>query len=201
MALGTDDAFEIEGPAKNIDVRDNFVYECHESLGLSPVELGPVTVTGNVFLHRKNGTNGAQVKLINRDGEDGSPADIITQKNLFVGDWLCWMAGASHDVQITGNSFVVFHQADPPWPTGVIETDNLYLDCAALTVRESASSEESASEIATGIQAAIHGKAAFKASLAVIHHASGPEWWNWNEHPATRVVATEIDAIRRELAH
>ena len=200
FALGTDDAFEIEGPAKNIAVRDNLVYECHESLGLSPVELGPVTVTGNVFLHRKSGTNGAQVKLINRDGEDGVIQNIRIQNNLFVGDWLCWMAGKSRDVQITGNSFVVFHQADPPWPMGVIETDNLYFDRAALTVRENVSPAESAPEIATGIQAAIHGNAAFKASLAVILHASGPEWWNWKEHPATRDVSTDIDDIRRELA-
>lgn len=200
FALGTDDAFEIEGPARNIDVLENLVYECHESLGLSPVELGPVTVTANVFLHRKNGTNGAQVKLINRDGQDGVIQNIKIQNNLFVGNWLCWMAGKSRDVHITGNSFVVFHQADPPWPNGVIETDNWYFDRAQLEIPENVASEESDSEIATAIQAAIHNNSSFKASLAIVFHVSGPGWWNWPEHLATRDVSTEIDHIRREVA-
>lgn len=86
----TDDAFEFDGDASNLEVRRNLVYDCHESLGLSPVLEGPIKVTQSVFLHPVSGINGAQVKLTNPLAPDRSIRNIEVSNNCFVGKWLCW---------------------------------------------------------------------------------------------------------------
>ena len=197
IMLGTDDAFEIEGPARNIRVTRNFVFEFHESLGLSPVELGPVEIFENVFLHRQGGINGAQVKLINRKPNDHGIRNIRIEGNLFIGEWLCWSGGEVESVTVTKNAFVTNQKTDPPWPKGLNETDNVYLE---RKLPGTAQSDVVAS--AELVKSMTRGYAAQK-TLSMIPseflESAGPMWWRADEHAATRGVLDEIHAVLREV--
>jgi hypothetical protein len=196
IMLGTDDAFEIEGPARNIRVTRNLVFEFHESLGLSPVEQGPVEIFENVFLHRQGGINGAQVKLINRKPGDCGIRNIRIEGNLFIGEWLCWSGGEVESVTVTKNAFVTNYKADPPWPKGLHEIDNVYLE--RKHPRTAHSDVGAAAELA---ESTTRGYAA-SATLPIISSefpgTVGPAWWKADEHPATRGVLDEIRGILKK---
>ena len=202
LALGTDDALELEGPARNIRVVNNLVYEFHESLGLSPVEVGPVEILENVFLHERDGTNGAQVKLINREGTECGIRNIRIDNNVFVGNWLCWTAGAVQDVRVRNNVFCVQRQSEPKWPTGVTEVENRYLDWTATIRRELDGHEMTSAGISDQLLAVSVSDSATPA-MSVLEKFNGktkpgPLWWNW-QHPATAAVAERITTISNEV--
>ena len=196
IALGTDDAFEIEGPARNVRIHHNLVYECHESLGLSPVEIGPVTVEGNLFVHRQDGLNGAQVKLINRKSAKENIRNVLLQENLFVGNWLCWSAGSVNDVRVTRNSFVVNRRAEPAWPAGVVEVGNDYFERSNIRLAANPSSiSDSEAEIAAGIQVACKQNSALASLSDLLRNSAGPDWWAGDKHPATLSVIRDLARI------
>ncbi len=182
VAFGTDDAFELEGPAQNVDVLKNLVIECHESLGLSPVETGPVRVTENFFLHEYNATNGAQIKLINRPGSSRPIQNILIARNVFVGNWLCWMQGPTQDVTIEENVFCVDRQAQPPWPEGTLVARNSFPPRRSGddVFAEMSGMEEVAQRLRELRNETAWPEVAGGFSLPV----AGPRWWNWMS-PAT----------------
>jgi hypothetical protein len=191
IALGTDDAFEIEGPARNIRVTRNLVFEFHESLGLSPVEQGPVEIFENVFLHQQGGINGAQVKLINRKSDDRGIRNIRIEGNLFVGEWLCWSSGEVENVTVTKNAFVTNQKTDPPWPLGLHEAENVYLE------RKLPGTARSDTMVSAELVESMNRGYAAQKTLSVISSevpgSVGPVWWRADEHAATRGV---LDGIR-----
>lgn len=197
IALGTDDAFEIEGPARNIRVTKNLVFEFHESLGLSPVEQGPVEIFENVFLHQQGGINGAQVKLINRKPDDRGIRNIRIQGNLFVGEWLCWSGGEVENVTVTQNAFVTNQKTDPPWPLGLHEAENVYLE------RKLPGTARSDTLVSAELAESMTRGYAASQTLPIISSefpaTVGPVWWKADEHAATRGVLDGIRGILEEV--
>jgi len=129
LAAGTDDAFEFDGPARNITVSHNLVYNFHQNLGVSPVLDGPVLITDNLFLHPADELNGSQIKLISNHGPTG-PAirNVAVSGNTFVGNWLYWTDGCPlSNVAIRDNVFAVQHLRSSKWPTGVKDQGNRYV--------------------------------------------------------------------------
>ncbi|GEM_PF-2168710 len=198
VAFGTDDAFEIEGPARCVTLRNNLVYECHESLGLSPVEVGPVTIERNVFLHERNGANGAQVKLINRDESPDAIQNIRITNNLFVGNWLCWMKGTVRNVEVTDNGFCVQNVASPAWPPGLTESRNTYIDWHTEAAVQSAVGHSSAGEIANQLERLLDSCSTEFSVAAAVEQRTGPAWWDWS-HPATADLQDCLRTLKMEL--
>jgi hypothetical protein len=171
----TDDAFELEGAARNITVSNNLVSDCHESLGLSPVNVGPVHVSKNLFLHPFSGVNGAQVKLINPKPAGQGIRNITIADNLFVGNWLCWSSGPIEDVTVENNAFVVRYTDTPPWPDGVLAKDN-----ALRVLGDEMSGRQS---LVDAVQMNLTAKPHLRSVLDHAPRKAGPDW-NWKAvHP------------------
>ena len=139
LIYGTDDAIQFDGQAQKVSFYNNLVYDFHQNLGLSPVLEGPVLIENNRFLHPTDSVNGSQLKFLNpwktplSYGPDLDPKsfhyeairNIQVFQNVFVGNWLAWWGDPTvKDVEIAENVFAVRLRKNPPWPPGVITTDN-----------------------------------------------------------------------------
>jgi len=93
IAYTTDDGIEFDGPAIDLDVRNNLFVDPWDSLGISPVRQGPLRISGNVFLHSRQEPahgNGVLLKLL------GGPSHRVrVDHNLFVGHQLGWSVADS----------------------------------------------------------------------------------------------------------
>lgn len=93
IAYTTDDGIEFDGPAIDLDVRNNLFVDPWDSLGISPVRQGPLRISGNVFLHSRQEPahdNGVMLKLL------GGPSHRVrVDHNLFVGLQLGWSVADS----------------------------------------------------------------------------------------------------------
>jgi Chondroitinase B len=192
IALSTDDAFEIEGAARNILIRNNVVYECHESLGLSPVERGPVVIEDNLFVHPLGGVNGAQVKLIAREADSKTIQNITIRNNLFIGNWLCWWTRDVQDTVFVGNAFVVSRKRTPPWPSGVNSSGNRIIDRADLQDTEETNISD---ELTATIEQAIQQQPHLNRLPKLLSQPIGPTWWKMNSHPATRGLMDRLSSL------
>jgi len=210
IAWCTDDVIEFDGFAKQIRFFHNLVYDCHESLGTSPVLAGPVNIENNLFLHPSDGINGTQVKLMNPGTNKGPPwngpiRNVTIQENTFVGNWLCWYGNPpalTEDIQINRNVFAVQRKLDPLWPPGITHSENIYIDLpesgypnpgkdkqwlANLIAQKDDSAGPSANEIQIG--ATPTGK-----QWKMVR--PGPRWLDWKSLPAT---AQLLDNLSPEL--
>ena len=184
IAYCTDDAIEFDGFARDIRFEGNLVYDCHESLGVSPVLAGPVIIERNLFLHPHGGLNGAQVKLMNpwanrRPPHNGRIRNVAIRRNAFVGNWLCWTDGRPvEDVLVAGNHFSVQHQAEPPWPAGVVESRNLYETLPEGGYPNPGTDRRRLVDPVTGEPWRMR--------------RPGPAWLDWSSIPATRRLASDL---------
>jgi hypothetical protein len=193
IAFCHDDAIEFDGPSQHVRFYHNLVFDCHESLGTSPVLTGPVEIAHNLFLHPSDGINGAQVKLLNpwrkrKPPLNGPIRNVLVRNNTFVGNWLCWWnESAVEDFHVQGNVFAVRHRKTPAWPAGVQDAENLHIELAekypnpALderwlrnTVRLSAS------------------QGATPSGCLWTMKRPGPRWLDWRSQPGTRQLCEFI---------
>lgn len=179
----SDDAIEMDGQSRNLTFQNNFVYNAHESLGLSPVLAGPVTVRSNFFVHPQNGLNGAQLKLINELAPDLPIRNVLVESNFFFGEWLCWHNSPTFDsVIVRQNRFVVDRGIDSPIPATVQQSQNEVID------RQFWLQDHSVNW--TGLADYLRGSRF--SNIADWDRAGtekkrpGPTWWKWEDHPATR---------------
>ena len=200
IAWCTDDAVEFDGFAKKVRFHHNLIYDCHESLGISPVLSGPATIHHNLFLHPADGINGAQVKLLNpwvgrKPPLSGPIRNVTIRDNTFVGNWLCWYADCPvEDVRVERNIFAVQRQRTPAWPDGVTERSNVYIDLPAdgypnpgrdarWFLRRRPREQE-------GNDAARAGAVPLGGRWTMPR--PGPRWLDWRSLPATRQLLDEL---------
>ena len=187
LAFGTDDAIEFDGSARHVRFRDNLVLDCHESLGVSPVSQGPVTIQGNLFLHPRTKLNGAQVKLLSPRLPIGI-RNVEIRRNVFYGNWLCWWNETPvSDVHVHDNLFAVRSQKSPPWPKGVIESSNLYWSIAPQE-----DELQDVNSVVLWLQDRVgetDHRQVLNETLAHARRRPGPSWWDYRKHPATRPLA------------
>lgn len=186
---GTDDAFEIEGEARNVWVEHNLVYDTHESLGLSPVTVGPVTIKNNLFLHPSEGVNGAQIKLL-AGPRNGQPAETIRnitiENNVFVGNWLSWWSDTPNEnLIIRDNFFQVLNAKSPPFPPGTLESGN---DIRKVTAKEN---QYPALKVLEKKAESRVGLTWLDSGIPFLKH-SGPAWLNFKDLPATEEIYSQI---------
>ncbi|MCX5953257.1 MAG: hypothetical protein NTZ40_07150 [Cyanobacteria bacterium] len=84
----TDDAFEFDGPARQLKVLGNGVLDPLVVLGVSPVTDGPLVVENNVFVafpHPPEVGYGVLLKLMGGDSRDVSVVD-----NTYLGEQIGW---------------------------------------------------------------------------------------------------------------
>ena len=173
LMYGTDDAIEFDGPAQNVYVHHNLVYEGEQNLGLSPVLTGPVVIEQNRFLHPANGINGSQLKLLNPwyDPNDPNPEpiqNIQVHDNIFVGRYLAYWDPPLRNVQVHNNTFAVQGMKDPPWHPGVTAVHN---DMIMLPADDYLDPGQDSRWFA-GWQIP----------------RPGPRWLNYSDHPSTRDI-------------
>lgn len=191
VALSTDDAFELDGPARSVVIRSNLVFDVHESLGCSPVLAGPVEIRGNWFLHPSDGINGAQVKLISNGAgppEQRQPIrNIRIEENLFAGNWLCWTDRTPvRDIHVTDNIFLVSRVNEPPWPTGVLERDNVY------RIQAPDGSGDASLRYRLAEFPRHERPAADEFDGRFVRQFPGPSWFDPENHPATRGLRMRV---------
>ena len=120
LAFCTDDAIELDGHSKQINVHNNVVIECHEPFSASPILSGPVIIEYNLALNPTAGINGAQLKLMhpnsNPDRASWLPiTNVDFRHNFAFGDYLCWSDGGPIDeVRVYDNFFCVSHLTGSP---------------------------------------------------------------------------------------
>lgn len=185
LAYGTDDAFELDGPGYQMEIRNNVVIDVHEGISFSPLTDGPTVICENIFWNPSGGLNGSQLKFI--PSETGNVAanriqGIRVRDNLFCGEWLAWRGGIGvSDVELRNNVFEVDRMLDPPWPSGLLEQDNLYRQPRDVR-RETAA--EFVESLAREDEAAAVTKTIQRASARLSEHP-GPRWLKWQDHPST----------------
>ncbi len=189
-----DDAFELDGFARNVVISHNLIYDTFESQGLSPVLKGPVLVTNNLFLHPFDGHNGDQFKLltpwIHRGLPMGSPIqNILVANNTFVGEWLCWWATNMpvREVTVQQNLMAVRKQMNPPWPPGVTTISNQLFALPP---------EDPYPDPGKGLDWLM---ARAQDTTAGAHmpwrmRRPGPSWLSWTSHPATANLLKDLSA-------
>ena len=206
IAYCTDDAIEFDGQARMIRFRHNLVYDCHESLGTSPVLVGPVDISRNLFLHPSDGINGAQVKLLNPGLRRGPPLNgpirnVRIHHNTFVGNWLCWWNESPvEDVSVSHNVFAVQRMSTPPWPTGVTEQNNLYVEPSVPGgTNPGRAPRWLSNELAASRQdeaARPRGPSEWRGATPPGRRWTmprpGPQWLDWRSSPATRPLLTDL---------
>lgn len=189
----TDDAFELDGPSRDVTLRRNLVFDAHESLSLSPVTHGPALVEHNLFLHPAGGLNGAQLKLLNpwyRSVPDLVIRNATVRRNTFVGEWLAWWNSRMpvEDVDLIRNVFLVQYATDPPLPPGVRARSNV------VTFVEGGVAEPgldprrwngTATDAGLPVGAAPDGEAW---SIP----RPGPRWFDLEGHPASRELSRRL---------
>jgi len=201
IAWCTDDAIEFDGFARGIEFHHNLVYDCHESLGISPVLAGPVTIRRNLFLHPAGGINGAQVKLLSpwldeKPPLNGPIRNVRIRENTFAGNWLCWYGNCPvEDVRVERNLFAVRRTRTPPWPKGVVEAGNVYVDVPA---EDAANPAMDPRWFAPPADAAGDRQPAGAVSPGQRWTMTrpGPRWLDWKTLPAT---APLLDVVSPEI--
>jgi len=79
----TDDAFEFDGPARNLRVEDNLILNPFVAFAISPVSLGPLTITDNIVLIPPRPPGGGYGVLLKLMG--GPSRDVSLRRNLYLG--------------------------------------------------------------------------------------------------------------------
>lgn len=182
-----DDAVEFDGMAHHVWFHHNLIYDCHQSLGLSPVLRGPVVIEENAFLHPRQGINGANLKLLNPWIEkprplSGAIRNVTVRDNTFVGHWLCWHdRSRTRDLAIYSNVFAVAAARGRPWPSGVVESGNDYLDVSQFLYPDPGASLD---WLRVRLDLARPGRAEFKPGpldRSWQIPRPGPSWYDWGE--------------------
>ncbi len=206
IAYCTDDAIEFDGFAKKVRFHHNLIYDCHESLGISPVLAGPVDISHNLFLHPSGGINAAQVKLLSPGLERGPPLNgpirnVKIHHNTFVGNWLCWWNESPvEDVWISHNVFAVKRRKAPPWPPGVTAKDNVLINLpAAGYANPGRDPKWLRNELAPSRRdgmAQLGGDStccgATRPGERWAMPRPGPDWLDWRQLPATRPLLDDL---------
>jgi hypothetical protein len=195
-----DDAAEFDGQANHVWFHHNLVYDCHQSLGLSPVLGGPVIIEKNAFLHPRTGINQANLKLLNPWWQKPLPLsgpirNVTLRDNLFTGRWLSWHATArTRDLAIQSNVFAVAAAQSRPWPPGVVETGNRYLDLSQIEYPDPAGDVEwlRARLDAAGLGATRLSPGPLGAPWQIPR--PGPAWYDWSELALTAALRRKLDA-------
>ena len=98
----TDDAFEFDGPARQLKVQGNGVLDPLVVLGVSPVTEGPLVVENNVFVafpHPPAVGYGVLMKLM-----AGPSRDVTLLDNTYLGEQIGWQDGSRLTrVRLRGN--------------------------------------------------------------------------------------------------
>ncbi len=183
IAWCTDDAFELDGFSRGINVERNLVYDVHESLGLSPVLEGPIEIRGNVFLHPTGGLNGAQLKLINssfgKPGLDGPISNVCVEGNTFVGRHLCFTDRRPvRNVSVRRNLFAV-REMISAWPPGMVDEGNEYVVLPLLHANP-------------GTDQRWRQRTPVGIAGTWPMERPGPRWLDWSAHPATARLASAL---------
>lgn len=210
IAHCNDDAVEFDGFAENIRFHHNLVYDCPTSLGVSPVLRGPVTIAHNLFLHPADLAYACQIKFLNPWWNKSPPLNgpirnIEIYANTFVSDWLCWHHPQIPvvDVWVHHNRFAIQRCGDPPWPSGVNQYANDYIDLPLdgypnpgmdarwLAVIKSPSIDRCFDE--NGCDESIDQYQSVRAGPKWRIKRPGPTWLDWRAEPAARRLLTELD--------
>lgn len=208
IAYCTDDAIEFDGFAREVHFHGNLVYDCHESLGTSPVLAGPTVIDHNLFLHPCNGINSAQVKLMSPWLHMGSPLsgpirNVEIRHNIFVGNWLCWYDAAAplEDVNVFRNIFAIQRKADPPWHPGVTHRNNVSIQMPIADYPNPGrdrrwlcnAREQSDERGRSNSDAAPQHCGATPPGVPWTMKRPGPSWLDWRSMPATASLLDDLD--------
>ena len=200
IAFCDDDAVEFDGFAKQINFHHNLIYDCETSLGTSPVLVGPVRVHHNLFLHPAGGLNGVQVKLLSpwlkaKAPWNGPIRNVHIFHNTFVGHALCWWSTAPvTDVHVHQNVFAVQYKKAQPWPSGVSEAQNTYVQLPPGAYPNPGRNEtwfRGASPSDGGKPRGYVGATPPGRRWAMAR--PGPDWLDWRTHPATSRLLEAVD--------
>ncbi len=211
IAHCNDDAVEFDGFAENIRFLHNLVYDCPTALGVSPVLRGPVTIAHNLFLHPEDLAYSCQIKFLNPWWNrppplNGAIRNIKIYANTFVSDWLCWHSPQIPvaDVWIHHNRFAIQRCGDPPWPPGVNQYANDYIDLPldgypnpGMDARWLADMDCPSDDCGieeNGCDASIHPYHRVRSGQKWRIRRPGPTWLDWRAEPAARRLLTELDA-------
>lgn len=187
----TDDGIELDGPAEKVELRQNFIVDCHCALGLSPVTNGPCLVAENFVWLRQRARTTAHLKLLSpwreRDGRRVAIRNVNVERNLFVGGWPSWWSDEvpTEQVSVRENVFAVCEAKTPPFPVGADDRDNVFL---------SISSEHCATarQVRATMEENEAGKAGWQQLQRFVAECAGPSWWDWNASPITRSLGDVI---------
>jgi hypothetical protein len=193
FAYCTDDVVEFDGAAVNVRFYKNLIYDSHESLGVSPVLVGPTEISHNLFLHPSDGINGAQVKLLNPWQAPNSPIkNVIIHHNTFIGNWLCWWSEDIPviDVVVSSNIFVIKNKTTPPWPNGVRDNNNLYLDIPESGIPDPLAEKK----WFQGLQLETNDGYVGATPPGEVWRIPrpGPRWLDWENHPASKGLEAKL---------
>jgi hypothetical protein len=95
----TDDAFEFDGPARQLKVQGNAVLDPFVVLGVSPVQDGPLLVEDNVFVafpHSPAVGNGVLLKWMG-----GPSRRVSVHENTYLGEQIGWQDDHSPLTQVS----------------------------------------------------------------------------------------------------
>lgn len=183
---GTDDAIEFDGPAENVWVHYNLIYDFFTSLGLSPVLSGPVLIEDNFFLHPHHPqriNDPAHFKLLNPwFRPNGNSAQNIIQNiavlnNVFVGNWLAWWHEAPvKDMRVEHNLLAIQRTMNPALPPGVQQSQNQTIRLPLTGYPDPGNNPQ--------WQVSMETLQASPWSLS----KPGPHWLDYDRHPATREI-------------
>ncbi len=180
IALGTDDAFEFDGAACGVGVRNNFIYDCYVGLSLSPLTAGPLAVESNFFwLQSPTTPYSAFVKILPPPKfADRTVQQVRIQDNAVFTNSVCWWCPCPiRDVAITNNFFAVRLPVTATWPPDVKLLDNREFDFA-----------ERGCTASDDLIAERFKKWNLADSPTEPGHRAGVSWIRWSENPVLRDV-------------
>lgn len=200
LAGGTDDAFELDGPAIRVHVHHNLVSDFSVDLGLSPVLAGPVHVRENLFLHPADNRPGAHLKLMNpwagRKGSLSGPIRNITvERNVFSGKWLCFCTSPVENVRVENNVFADLREDGRfGLPQGAATAGNAFLAKTGVSDRpEAACALKGKAGLPRGAPHAFTDlptpAAGGEGTVRVVAQRPGPAWLDYLTDPASRDIA------------
>ena len=159
---------------------------------------GPTTIDHNLFLHPWGEINGAQVKLLSPSLHfpppyNGPIRNITIRNNTFVGNWLCWWNESPvRGVSVHHNVFAVQRKKTPPWPDGVSEWANLYIDMPTSGFKNPGRDPEWLSNRRMEDDPAAACGATRPGERWTMKRP-GPSWLDWQSLPATRSLLEDLD--------
>ncbi len=177
----TDDGIELDGSACNVDISMNFIENCHCSLGLSPVRVGPVEIQHNYMINDPAGYN-AVFKLLSpwedATGEVVGIQNIMIQENIGIGrDLVYWNPRVPVSKINVKHNVWQLTNADINWPPMVKEEGNVLIE-AAEEISDFISQETHPPHLNTS-------SSSIFAEVLALPAECGPVWWSRkNDHAA-----------------